>query len=75
MARNHVKRSGERVYGASGTACAYRSERKKTSGVVTAAMIMASTFVVVKTWLGERTITTSDFMQHKYNADLVVGVI
>lgn len=74
MARTRIKRA-ERVYGASGTKCAYCSEKKRAKSVITAAMIMASTFVVVKTWLGERTITTSDFMQHKYNADLVVGVI
>lgn len=72
--RTRTKRRGERVYGADGGACRYRSE-KKSIKVITAAMIMASSCVTVQTWLGKMNIPTSDLLEHKPNADLVVEIV
>ena len=64
-------RSDARKYGA----CATEKEDGRGQGVLSVRDVLKSQFVVVRTFLGDMTMKTSEFLEHMHNMDLVVGVM
>lgn len=56
-------------------ACATEKEDGRGQGVLSVRDVLKSQFVVVRTFLGDMTMKTSEFMEHMHNMDLVVGVM
>lgn len=56
-------------------ACATEKEDGRGHGVLSVRDVLKSQFVVVRTFLGDMTMKTSEFLEHMHNMDLVVGVM